>query len=113
MLCRVVKNHRIERRQQGSRARSLYKGANEPRRAEETLETSYEVEQRSRSSAAGKAFNAGGAVAAGTDELAQLVRKDQDITAEAERLNKSIVSAVLQAPSRTKCRSRSPDAQAR
>jgi len=46
----------------------------------ETLETSYEVEQRSRSSAAGKAVSTLAVrFAAGTDELAQLVRKDQDI----------------------------------
>jgi tetratricopeptide (TPR) repeat protein len=65
----------------------------------EALETSYEVEQRSRSSAAGKAVSTLAArFAAGTDELAQLVRKDQDITAEAERLNKGIVSAVSRPP---------------
>jgi CHAT domain-containing protein/Tfp pilus assembly protein PilF len=65
----------------------------------EALETSYEVEQRSRSSAAGKAVSTLAArFAAGTDELAQLVRKDQDITAEAERLNKGIVSAVSKPP---------------
>ena len=65
----------------------------------EALETSYQVEQRFRSSAAGKAVTTLAArFAAGTDELAQLVRKDQDIAAEAERLNRSIVGAVSRAP---------------
>ena len=65
----------------------------------EALETSYQVEQRFRSSAAGKAVTTLAArFAAGTDELAQLVRKDQDIAAEAERLNRSIVGAVSKAP---------------
>ena len=36
--------------------------------------------------------------AAGTDELAQLVRKDQDLTAEADRLDKSIIAAVSKLP---------------
>src|SRR4029077_15446940 len=33
-----------------------------------------------------------------TNELAQLVRKDQDLTAEAERLDKNIVAALSKAP---------------
>jgi CHAT domain-containing protein/Tfp pilus assembly protein PilF len=65
----------------------------------ETLETSYQVEQRFRSSAAGKAVSTLAArFSAGTDELAQLVRKDQDISAEAGRLNRGILSAVSRPP---------------
>jgi CHAT domain-containing protein/Tfp pilus assembly protein PilF len=65
----------------------------------ETLEASYGVEQRFRSSAAGKAVSTLAArFAAGTDELAQLVRKDQDIAAEADHLNRSIFSAVSKPP---------------
>ena len=65
----------------------------------EALETSYEVEQRFRSSVTAKAVSTLAArFAAGTNELAQLVRKDQDIIAEAELLNKSIVSAVSRPP---------------
>jgi CHAT domain-containing protein/tetratricopeptide (TPR) repeat protein len=37
---------------------------------------------------------------AGNDRLAQLVRKDQDLTAEAERLDKAIVEAVSKEPSK-------------
>jgi hypothetical protein len=36
--------------------------------------------------------------AAGTEELAQFVRKDQDLTAEAERLDKIIIAAVSKIP---------------
>ena len=38
------------------------------------------------------------AFAAGTDELAQLVRKDQDLAAEADHLDKSIIAAVSKSP---------------
>lgn len=65
----------------------------------EASETGYEVEQRFRSSATGKAVSTLAArFAAGTDELAQLVRKDQDIAAESEHLNRSIVSAISKPP---------------
>ena len=40
--------------------------------------------------------------AAGSNELAQLVRKDQDLTAEADRLDKNIIAAVSKPPDRTK-----------
>jgi hypothetical protein len=36
--------------------------------------------------------------AAGTDDLAQLVRKDQDLSAENERLDKDLVVAVSKPP---------------
>jgi CHAT domain-containing protein/tetratricopeptide (TPR) repeat protein len=67
--------------------------------AQEALETGFEVEQRFRSSATGKAVSTLAArFSAGTDELAQLVRKDQDIAAEAEHLNRSIVGAISRPP---------------
>ena len=65
----------------------------------EALDASYTVLQRSVSSAAGEAVSKLAArFAAGTDELAQLVRKDQDLTAEADRLDKSIIAAVSKPP---------------
>ena len=65
----------------------------------QALNASYTVLQRSVSSAAGEAISKLAArFAAGTNELAQLVRKDQDLTAEADRLDKSIVAAVSKPP---------------
>ena len=65
----------------------------------EALKSSYNVLQRSASSAAGKAVSLLAArFAAGSNELAQLVRKDQDFITEAERLNKNIVAAVSKPP---------------
>jgi tetratricopeptide (TPR) repeat protein len=65
----------------------------------QALEAGYTVLQRSASSAAGEAISQLAArFAAGTNGLAQLVRKDQDLTAEAERLDKSIVAALSKAP---------------
>ena len=65
----------------------------------EALNASYTVLQHSVSSAAGEAVSKLAArFAAGTDELAQLVRKDQDLTAEADRLDKSIIAAVSKPP---------------
>ena len=65
----------------------------------QALEAGYTVLQQSVSSAAGAAvFKLAARFAAGTNELAQLVRKDQDLTAEAERLDKSIVAALSKAP---------------
>ena len=65
----------------------------------EALNASYTVLQRSVSSAAGEAISKLAArFAAGTNELAQLVRKDQDLTAEADRLDKSIIAAVSKPP---------------
>ena len=53
----------------------------------------------SASSAAGEAISKLAArFAAGTSELAQLVRKDQDLTAEADHLDKSIIAAVSKPP---------------
>jgi tetratricopeptide (TPR) repeat protein len=60
---------------------------------------SYNVLQRASSSSAGEAVSKLAArFAAGTDELAQFVRKDQDITSEAERLDKLIIAAVSKPP---------------
>jgi CHAT domain-containing protein/Tfp pilus assembly protein PilF len=65
----------------------------------QALNTSYSVFQRSASSAAGEAVSKLAArFAARPDELAQLVRKDQDLTAEGDRLDKSIVAAVSKPP---------------
>ena len=65
----------------------------------ELLDASYTVLQRSVSSAAGEAISKLAVrFAAGTNELAQLVRKDQDLTAETDRLDKSIIDAVSKPP---------------
>jgi CHAT domain-containing protein/Flp pilus assembly protein TadD len=65
----------------------------------EVLNASYTVLQHSVSSAAGEAISKLAVrFAAGTNELAQLVRKDQDLTAEAGRLDKSIDAAVSKPP---------------
>ena len=65
----------------------------------EALNASYAVLQHSISTAAGEAISKLAArFAAGTNELAQLVRKDQDLTTEAERLDKGIVTAVSKPP---------------
>ena len=61
----------------------------------EALKSSYDVFQGSASSAAGNAVSLLAArFGAGSNELAQLVRKDQDFTTEAERLNNNIIAAV-------------------
>jgi tetratricopeptide (TPR) repeat protein len=66
---------------------------------EEALDASYTVVQRSVSSAAGEAVSKLAArFAVGSNELAQLVRNDQDLTAEADRLEKSIIAAVSKLP---------------
>ena len=65
----------------------------------QALDASYAVLQRSVSSAAGEAVSKlATRFAAGTDELSQFVRKDQDLAAEADRLDKSIVTAVSKPP---------------
>ena len=65
----------------------------------QALNASYTVLQRSVSSAAGEAISKLAArFAAGNNELAQLVRNDQDLTAEADRLDKSIIAAVSKPP---------------
>jgi tetratricopeptide (TPR) repeat protein len=65
----------------------------------QALNLSYAVLQHSVSSAAGEAISTLAArFAAGSDELAQLVRKVQDLTAEADRLDKNIIAAVSKPP---------------
>ena len=65
----------------------------------EALDASYIVLQHSVSSAAGEAVSKLAArFAVGNNELAQLVRNDQDLTAEADRLDKSIIAAVSKPP---------------
>jgi CHAT domain-containing protein/Tfp pilus assembly protein PilF len=65
----------------------------------ESFVSGYEVFQRSFSSAAGEAVSRLAArFAAGSNELAQLVREDQDLAAEANRLEKNIIDAVSKLP---------------
>ena len=68
---------------------------------EEVLDDGLNVLQIGRQTAAGQALNALAVrFAAGTDRLAQLVRKDQDLAGEAAALDKAIVAAVAKEPSR-------------
>jgi tetratricopeptide (TPR) repeat protein len=61
---------------------------------------SYEVVQRAVSSAASKAINQLSVrFAAGTTELAQLIRRDQDLSVENDALNKILTDAVSKEPS--------------
>jgi hypothetical protein len=65
----------------------------------QAIGASYNVLQRSASSAAGEAVSRLAArFAAGSDELSQLVRKDQDLTTEADRLDKNIIAALSKLP---------------
>jgi tetratricopeptide (TPR) repeat protein len=67
--------------------------------AAQGLTDSYEVVQRTSSSAAANAISKLAArLAAGTSELAQLVRGDQDLVGEAERLDKDLVTFVSKPP---------------
>jgi tetratricopeptide (TPR) repeat protein len=63
--------------------------------AAEALAGTYEIVQRASASAAASAVSKLAArFAVGSGELAQLVRKDQDLTAEAESLDKTVVAFV-------------------
>ena len=65
----------------------------------QALNASYTVLQRSVSSAAGEAISKLAArFAVGNNELAQLVRNDQDLAGEADRLDESIITAVSKPP---------------
>jgi CHAT domain-containing protein len=65
----------------------------------QALNASYTVLQRSVSSAAGEAVSKLAArFAVGNNELARLVRKDQDLTAESDRLDRSIIAALSKPP---------------
>jgi CHAT domain-containing protein/Tfp pilus assembly protein PilF len=59
---------------------------------------SYNVLQFSSSSSAEAVTKLAQRFAAGTDELATLVRKDQDLDAENEKIDKAIIAAVSKAP---------------
>jgi CHAT domain-containing protein/tetratricopeptide (TPR) repeat protein len=69
--------------------------------AEAALDGSLNVLQRASQTGAGEALNALALrFSAGNDRLAELVRKDQDLAAEAGKLDKSIIAAVSAEPSR-------------
>lgn len=68
--------------------------------ADEAFDTSLNVLQRAVQSAAGNALNdLAVRFASGTDRLAELVRKDQDLAREAKALDSSLIAAVSAAPS--------------
>ena len=65
----------------------------------ESFADSYKVLQASSSSAAAEAVKKlAQRFAAGSGELAELVRKDQDLAVEADGLDKALVAAVSKAP---------------
>jgi CHAT domain-containing protein len=67
--------------------------------ASQAVADSYEIVQRASSSAAANAVSKlASRFAAGTDELAQLVRSDQDLSAEAEALDKTVIAFVSKPP---------------
>jgi hypothetical protein len=69
--------------------------------AAKTRDDALNVVQHASQTAAAAAVNKLGArLASGSDRLAQLVRKDQDLAAEAETLDKAIVAAVSKEPSK-------------
>jgi CHAT domain-containing protein/Tfp pilus assembly protein PilF len=68
---------------------------------ETALDDSLNVVQRASQTSAGEALNALAVrFSAGNDRLAELVRKDQDLAAEAGSLDKAIIAAVSAEPSR-------------
>jgi CHAT domain-containing protein/Flp pilus assembly protein TadD len=77
----------------------------------QALAKSYEAVQRASSSAAASAVSKLAArFSAGSDELARLVRRDQDLAAEAESLDKAVVAFVSKPPAQ---RSAAPEAEIR
>jgi CHAT domain-containing protein/Tfp pilus assembly protein PilF len=67
----------------------------------DAIDDSLNIAQFARRSSAAKALNALALrFAAGTDRLAQLVRKDQDLAVEAAFLDKAIIAAVSKEPSK-------------
>jgi tetratricopeptide (TPR) repeat protein len=67
--------------------------------ASQAIIDSYEIVQRTAASAAASAVSKLAArFAAGSGELAQLVRKDQDLTAEAEALDRAVIAFVSKPP---------------
>ena len=68
---------------------------------DEAIDGSLNVLQRSSQTSAGAALNALAVrFSAGNGELAQLVRRDQDLAAEAASLDKAIIAAVAKEPSK-------------
>jgi CHAT domain-containing protein/tetratricopeptide (TPR) repeat protein len=68
---------------------------------EKAIDASLNVIQRGSQSSAAAAFGKLAVrLAAGNDRLAQLVRKDQDLATEADALDKAIIAAVSQEPSK-------------
>jgi CHAT domain-containing protein/Tfp pilus assembly protein PilF len=69
--------------------------------AGEAIDDGLNVVQRASQTSAGKALNALSVrFAAGSDRLAQLVRKDQDLAAEGANLDKALIAAVAKEPSK-------------
>ena len=69
--------------------------------ANEALDESLNVVQRASQTSAGEALNALAVrFSAGSDRLAELVRKDQDLASEAAGLDKAIITAVSKEPSK-------------
>jgi hypothetical protein len=69
--------------------------------AEQALDDAlHAVQRRGQSSAASAVNKLAVRLAAGNDRLAQLIRRDQDLTTEAETLDKTIVAAVSKEPSK-------------
>jgi CHAT domain-containing protein len=69
--------------------------------ADEAIDDGLNVMQRASQTSAGEALNALAVrFAAGNDRLAQLVRKDQDLASEGASLDKAIIAAVSNEPSR-------------
>jgi tetratricopeptide (TPR) repeat protein len=69
--------------------------------ADEVIDDGLNVMQRASQTSAGEALNALAVrFAAGNDRLAQLVRKDQDLASEGDSLDKAILAAVSNEPSR-------------
>ena len=69
--------------------------------ADKALDDSLNVVQRASHTSAGEALNALAVrFSAGNDRLAELVRRDQDLAGEAEKLDKAIIAAVSAEPSR-------------
>jgi tetratricopeptide (TPR) repeat protein/CHAT domain-containing protein len=69
--------------------------------ADAAIDNGLNVVQRASETAAGEALNALAVrFSAGNDRLAQLVRRDQDLTGEAANLDKAIIAAVSNDPSK-------------
>ena len=69
--------------------------------ADEAIDDGLNVVQRASQTSAGEALNALAVrFSAGSDRLAELVRKDQDLAGEAANLDKAIIAAVSKEPSK-------------